>query len=83
MTTFPTGSRAARSSATASTVSWTGISSSRVTTCTAVCGDVSISVIESAWDRIGPTFARSATSSLTERNWTTRPVGGASSTIAS
>ena len=42
MTTSPIGSRAARSSATASTVSWTGISSSSVTTWTAVCGEVSI-----------------------------------------
>ncbi len=40
-------------------------------------------MIESAWLRIGPTFARPATSSLTLRNRVTRPVGGASSTIAS
>jgi hypothetical protein len=83
MMTVPMGSRAARSSATASTVSCTGISSSSVTTCTAVCGEVSISVIESACERIGPIFARPDTSSLTERNRTTRPVGGASRMIAS
>ena len=40
-TTAPTGSPAARSSATPSTVSWTGISSSSVTRWTAVCGDFS------------------------------------------
>ena len=37
----------------------------------------------SAWVRIGPTFARPASSLLTLRNWAIRPVGGASSTIAS
>ena len=67
----------------ASTVSWTGISSSRVTTWTTVCGDCSIAVIESAWLRIGPTLATPATSWLTLRNRTTRPVGGASRTTAS
>ena len=44
-----------RSSATASTVSCTGISSSRVTTWTAQAGDFSSEVTESAWWRIGPT----------------------------
>ncbi len=39
--TLPTGSRAARSSAMPSAVSWTGISSSSVTRCTAVSGDFS------------------------------------------
>ena len=83
MTMSPIGSRAARRSATASTVSWTGISSSRVTTWTAVCGEVEHLRDRVGLDRIGPTLARSATSSFTERNRTTRPVGGASRTIAS
>ena len=37
----------------------------------------------SAWFLIGPTLAIPASSLLTLRNWVIRPVGGASSTIAS
>ena len=83
MMTAPTGSEAFFSSASASTVSCTGISSSSETTCTAVRWLRSIRVMESAWVRIGPTRATSATSALTLRKRTTRPVGGASRTTAS
>ncbi len=77
-TTAPTGSEASRRSASASMVSCTGISSSRVTTWTAVVWLRSIRVIDSAWPWMGPIRAMSATSALTLRNRTTRPVGGAS-----
>ena len=66
-----------------SAVSWTGISSSTVTKCTAVRGERNSVIIVSAWCLIGPTLASPASSSLTLRNWVIRPVGGASSTTAS
>ena len=72
-----------RSAATASSVSVTGMSSSRVTKCTAVVADRSSRMIESAWLRIGPTLARPATAACTLRNRAIRPVGGASKTTAS
>ena len=81
--TAPTGRRAARSSATASTVSCTGISSSSVTTCTAVCGERSTAITPSLCVLIGPTLASPATSAVTLRKRAIRPVGGASSTTAS
>ena len=55
MTIAPTGRPAACSSATPSVVSCTGISSSRVTRCTAVCGERRTAITLSAWWRIGPT----------------------------
>lgn len=76
--TRPTGSPAARSSSMPSAVSWTGISSRRVTRCTAVSGDLSTFMTACAWLWIGPNRARPATSSLTFRNRVIRPVGGAS-----
>ncbi len=79
----PTGSPAAVSSAAASAVSCTGISSSSVTRWTAVMALRSRPMIESAWPRIGPTRASPATSALTPRKRVIRPVGGASSTTAS
>ena len=51
----PTGRSALVSSATPSAVSCTGISSSSVTMCTAVIGERSSDITESAWLRIGPT----------------------------
>ncbi len=81
--TPPSGSCASRRSAKPSTVSCTGISSSRVTRCTAVSGDRSTRITACAWEWIGPNLARPATSELTFRNLVSRPVGGASITIAS
>ena len=81
--TAPTGRPAARSSATASTVSCTGISSSSVTTCTAVCRRAQHRHHPVALRLIGPTLASPATSALTLRKRVMRPVGGASSTTAS
>ena len=66
-----------------SAVSCTGISSSTVTRCTAVRGERNSVITVSAWFLIGPTLAIPASSLLTLRNWVIRPVGGASSTIAS
>ena len=66
-----------------STVSWTGISSSTVTRWTSVFGERNSVITVSACDLIGPTFASPASSPLTLRNWVMRPVGGASSTMAS
>ncbi len=83
MTTAPTGIPSSRNSATASTVSCTGISSRRVTTCTRVASECSNSVIEPACEWIGPIRANPATSAPTERNRGIRPVGGASRTMAS
>ena len=82
-TTPPTGSCACRSSAMPSAVSWTGISSSTVTRCTAVRGERNSVITVSAWLLIGPTLASPASSLLTLRNCVIRPVGGASSTTAS
>ena len=81
--TEPTGRCAARSSVTASTVSCTGISSSRVTTCTAVWGERSTAITPSLCDLIGPTLASPATSAVTLRKRVIRPVGGASRITAS
>ena len=81
--TPPTGSFARFSSAMPSMVSWTGISSSRVTRCTAVRGDWKSFIIVSDWVLIGPTFASPPTSPPTLRKLVIRPVGGASSTTAS
>ena len=81
--TPPTGRPSARSSATPSIVSWTGISSSRVTRWTAVRGEAMTAMTRSAWLRIGPTFARPEISEFTLRNLLMRPVGGASRTTAS
>ncbi len=81
--TPPTGSWASRRSATPSTVSCTGISSSRVTRCTTVSGDFSTRITAWACPWIGPNRASPATSALTFRNRVIRPVGGASITIAS
>ena len=50
---------------------------------TTVVGERSISMIESAWLRIGPIRASPETASCTFRNCEIRPVGGASSTTAS
>ena len=66
-----------------SAVSWTGISSSTVTRCTAVRGERNSVITVSACVLIGPTLASPASSLFTLRNWVIRPVGGASSTIAS
>lgn len=63
-----------------SDVSWTGISSSKVTKCTAVSGDLRTRMTACAWLCIGPILARPATSSFTFRNRVMRPVGGASIT---
>ena len=82
-TTPPTGRPPARSSAMPSPVSCTGISSSTVTRWIAVRRERRRVVTVSACDLIGPTLARPASSLLTLRNWAIRPVGGASSTIAS
>ena len=81
--TPPTGSLAPRSSAIPSPVSCTGISSSTVTRWIAVRLERSSVITTSACDLIGPTLASPASSVLTLRNWAMRPVGGASSTIAS
>ena len=64
-------------------VSWTGISSSRVTRCTAVRGEAMTAITDFAWLWIGPIRAIPATSELTLRNRVIRPVGGASITTAS
>jgi hypothetical protein len=81
--TEPTGSPLARSSTTASTVSCTGISSSSVTTCTAVWDERSTAMTPSLCDLTGPTLASPATSAVTLRKRVIRPVGGASTTTAS
>ena len=73
----------ARISAIPSRVSWTGISSSVQTKCTAVCGDLITLATVSACVLTGPTFASPDTSAVTLRNRPIRPVGGASSTTAS
>src|SRR6266540_57180 len=83
-TTAPTGSSAARSAPVASIVSVTGSSSGRqVSTIAVRAGSSSRSLTRSAWWRIGPTRASSATVSGARRKGTTRPVGGASSTTRS
>jgi len=79
----PTGKPSEVKSVMASTVSWTGISSSSVTTCTAVIGERSSAATPSLWVLIGPTRANRAVSAVTLRNRAIRPVGGASSTTAS
>ena len=79
----PTGMSERCSSAIASAVSCTGISSSSVTTCTAVIGERSSAATPSLWVLIGPTLASRAVSAVTLRNRPIRPVGGASSTTAS
>ncbi len=66
----------------ASRVSWTGISSSEVTTWTRVTADAAAHD-RVACLRIGPTLAIPATSVLTLRKRPIRPVGGASRTTAS
>ncbi len=71
------------SSSTASSVSCTGISSSSVTTCTAVIGERSREETPSLWVLIGPILASRAVSAVTFRKRPIRPVGGASSTTAS
>ncbi len=73
----------AASSATPSSVSCTGISSSSVTRCTAVCGERSTAMTPSDCALIGPTLARPPTSCVMLRKRAIRPVGGASSTTAS
>ena len=67
----------------ASRVSVTGMSSSRVTRCTIVSGECSSRTTPSAWLWMGPRLARPAIASVTDRNVTTRPVGGASITTSS
>src|SRR5205823_879209 len=69
-------------SARPSRVSCTGISSSVVTKCTAVCGDLITRATVSECVFIGPTLARPETSVLTSRKRLIRPVGGASITTA-
>ncbi len=81
--TDPTGRPAALRSATASAVSWTGMSSSRVTRCTAVCGERSTAMTPSDWVLMGPERASWAISAVTPRKRVIRPVGGASTTTAS
>ena len=81
--TVPTRMWVGWSACTASSVSVTGMSSSRVTRCTTVVAERSTRMIESAWLRIGPTLASPETASCTFRNWAIRPVGGASRTTAS
>jgi len=81
--TDPIGSFASVSSAIASAVSWTGMSSSRVTRCTAVCGERSTAITPSLWVLIGPERASWPISLVTLRNRVIRPVGGASTTTAS
>ena len=71
-----------RSSAIPSRVSCTGISSSVVTKCTAVCGDRMTRPTVSACVFIGPILASPETSVLTFRKRLIRPVGGASMTTA-
>jgi len=83
-TTGPSGRPAARSSAIPSTVSVTGSSSGRQVITTRVrAGSSSRPLTWSAWWRMGPTRASSATVSGARRKGTTRPVGGASSTTRS
>jgi hypothetical protein len=82
-TTPPTGSPIACSSATPSIVSCTGISSSSVHRCTAVCGERRTAITPSDWLLSGPTLARPPISLLMFRKRTIRPVGGPSSTTAS
>src|SRR4051795_1895056 len=81
--TEPTGSPAAVSSPIASAVSCTGMSSNRVTRCTAVCGERSTAITPSLWVLIGPERVSPATSPVTLRKRVIRPVGGASTTTAS
>ena len=66
-----------------SVVSWTGISSSSVTTCTNVIGERRMAATPSLWVLIGPTLASRAVSAVTFRKRPIRPVGGASRTTAS
>ena len=82
-TTLPTGSDTPCSSATASRVSCTGISSSSVTRWTVVCGERITFITPSDWFLIGPTLASRLASSEMLRKRVMRPVGGASSTTAS
>ena len=82
-TTEPTGSPAAVSSAMASAVSCTGMSSSSVTRCTAVWGERRTAMTPSLWVLIGPDRASCDISAVTPRNRVIRPVGGASTTTAS
>ena len=79
-TSRPSGSPSARSSATASEVSCTGMSSSRVTRCTAVAEERRTFMTDSACAWIGPTLASPAPTALTLRKLPIRPVGGASRT---
>jgi hypothetical protein len=81
--TEPIGIPSRVSSAIASEVSWTGISSSSVTTCTEVIGERRIAATPSLCVLIGPTLASRAVSAVTFRKRATRPVGGASRTTAS
>ena len=81
--TEPTGSLFSVSSAIASAVSCTGMSSRRVTRCTAVCGERSTAMTPSLWVLIGPERASCAISAVTPRKRVIRPVGGASTTTAS
>ncbi len=83
-TTEATGNAAARSEATPSRVSTTGSSSGTQASTTPVRSRSSSSSRTcSAWWRMGPTLASSATVCGARRNGTTRPVGGASSTTRS
>ena len=64
-------------------VSCTGMSSRRVTRCTAVCGERSTAMTPSLWVLIGPERASCDISPVTPRKRVIRPVGGASTTTAS
>lgn len=67
----------------ASNVSWTGSASSRVTRWIAVCSECNSLTTPSACECTGPPLARSDTALVTSRKRAIRPVGGASTTIAS
>ena len=71
----PTGSLTSRRCSIASSVSVTGMSSSRVTRCTTVSAECNSRTTPSAWLWIGPRLASPDIASVTPRNVTTRPVG--------
>ena len=81
--TAPVGRPASASSSTVSSVSCTGRSSSWVTRWIAVREECSSSTTPSLCVWIGPVRASEPIALVTSRNFTMRPVGGASSTTAS
>ena len=83
MMIVPTGRPLSRSWSIASSVSVTGMSSSRVTRWTMVSGECNSRTTPSAWLWIGPRLASPDMASVTPRKVTTRPVGGASNTTSS